>query len=230
MQLRIFFILPPLVFLVSYLQAQSGLWTVEKVTVGEQIMTPTAKWFHLRPDGQTLSGNGGMINAWGSWEQKENEILFFDAQKSPDEYGAFEITVDGETMSWRREEEGMDVLVSLRLTTEYPKAPWDLLVGRWNLTRLEVSGEQAQMVEYAEGEEPRLFFRWDRLYRGAKINEQLDLRSGVWQYHAHRPVLRLLSEAGDQFDQTFTVGRIDENTLVLESLDMDTGIRLSLSR
>ena len=230
MQLRIFFILPPLVFLIGSLYGQTGLWVVEHVMVGEQSMTPTAKWFHLQADGQVLSGNGGMINTWGSWEQEENEILFFDEQKSPDEYGAFEITLDGENMTWRRQEEGMEVLVSLLLTKDHPKAPWDFLVGRWKVASYEKGGEEPPTLSYNSGEEPTIFFRWDRQYRGTQIDEQLDLRSGIWQYHAHRPILRMLSEAGDDFDQSFTVVSVSDNTMVLQSLDMKKGARLSLYR
>ncbi|MEO1714793.1 MAG: hypothetical protein AAFU60_15795, partial [Bacteroidota bacterium] len=136
----------------------------------------------------------------------------------------------GELMTWRRQEEGMEVLVSLRLSKEHPKAPWDLLVGRWKIATYEMNGEEPQTISFQAGEEPRIFFRWDRLYRGTQVNEQLDLRSGVWQYHAHRPILRMLSEAGDGFDQSFTVVSLDNQTLILQSLDMSKGIRLTLFR
>ena len=45
-----------------------GLWGVDKVAVGEEEMTPVAKWFDLKDSGRCLGGNGGVINARADYD------------------------------------------------------------------------------------------------------------------------------------------------------------------
>lgn len=173
----------------------TGLWTVKKVTVGEEHMTPVAKWFRLEANGALTGGNGGLRNLTGAWRLKEpaSELLMLDESGQTDPYGPFKLTMDAaDRMQWQRREEGQAVTVSLVRVTEIPAAPWDRIVGNWTLA---ASDDQ---------KEDSFFFRWDRRYiRRDEAGEVTDW--GVWHIHAHRPELRLLSDQGDERDETWTI-------------------------
>ena len=105
-----------------------GLWEVEKVEVGDEEMTPTARWFEILEGGKLFGGNGGITNTRGAWtfDQNTNKLeQLSNGQKDP--YGAFDVIFSDEAnrMTWSRIEEGMEVKVSLKRVTEKPLAPWD---------------------------------------------------------------------------------------------------------
>ncbi len=65
-------------FIFDKINAQlEGLWEVKRVTVGEEVMTPVAKWFDLK-DGRVYSGNGGLRNTLGTYtfDPQIQSILF----------------------------------------------------------------------------------------------------------------------------------------------------------
>lgn len=50
------------------LKAQAtGLWEVTKVIVGQEEMTPVAKWTQINKDGTFETGNGWLQNGNGTW-------------------------------------------------------------------------------------------------------------------------------------------------------------------
>ena len=98
----------------------TGLWLVERVQVGEEQMTPVAKWFDIRDDGTCNSGNGWLQNMTGTWSFDKDTSEFSATNKFgiKDEAGPFAVEFMGESMLWSRTEEGMDVRVHLtRITT-----------------------------------------------------------------------------------------------------------------
>lgn len=186
-----------LVFLLgdnTLLSQVGGLWEVEKVSVGSEQMTPVAKWFDLRDNQRLYSGNGGVRNTLGKWDfdEEQQKLLFYNEQGQPDEMGPFLVKVDSEKMQWKRVEEGQNVLVELRRTLEKPLAPWDEIVGFWKVLE----------PEKLPGAPKEIFIRWDRMY--IFIFEDSRQR-GVWHVDGHRPLLRLLSDEGDDFDQTWHI-------------------------
>lgn len=206
--------------------AQIGFWEVETVIVDLQKMTPQAKWFQIKENGEVLSGNSSIINTWGFWEMADSNLLFFDQQKNADAYGALLVEENQEKMSWSRMEDGANVKVYLILAEQYPLAPWDQLLGEWQLTSYSFQGEELTLLS----EDVFLRFRWDHLYRGEKVTETLGLRRGIWHYDGHRPILRTISEAGDAFDHTWQVKLLTENKMVLEEGEQDQGYSLTLER
>ena len=93
MVIQQFYLLLILSLFHTYLPAQiTGLWEVEKVKVGEQEMTPVAKWFDLKEGNRLHSGNGGVRNTLGAWNynSENSELLFQNEQGKADEMGAFQ--------------------------------------------------------------------------------------------------------------------------------------------
>ena len=57
-----------------------GLWIVKSVRVGEQEMTPNAKWARFNSDLAQESGNGWFQHSYGIWnlDPKTNELSFIN--------------------------------------------------------------------------------------------------------------------------------------------------------
>lgn len=193
----------------SNLPAQiSGLWLVAEVKVGEETLTPIAKWFELDEEGNYRSGNGWLQNMAGSFlYDAQAQTVNQTVNGKPDEYGPFSIHLQEENMTWTRTEEGQLVVVSLKKTNILPRAPWDLLPGNWTLEKVEYLGKEVSQKYFEVA--PELFFRWDRLFfvRG----EVSLLTSGIWYIHPHRPELRLISQQGDERDTQWTLSFVDNN-------------------
>lgn len=171
-----------------------GLWEVIEVTVGADTLTPTAKWFDFRTDGTLSSGNGWGQNYLGSFNYDEDtQELLQASQGVVDEYGAFKINIQGESMIWLRTEDDQRVQVTLAKADKKPLAPWDLLVGRWSIDKAERVDPETGVVksEYSMRLGAYLF-RWDREYR--KFDEKNEVvETGIWQIGAHAPLLTIIS-------------------------------------
>jgi len=156
-----------------------GLWMVEKVKVGEEEMTPVAKWFEFKADGSFQAGNGWLQNSAGTynWNKEERSLAMHDSLAIADPFGAFKVNVDGSSMVWNREEEGMQVKVFAKRSSQLPMAPQDYLVGMW-----ELQSENTDSLQMAD----HIYFRWDRDLMWW-IDE--DRSRGLWNFDAHRPIL-----------------------------------------
>jgi len=93
----------------------SGLWEVKEVRVGEEIMTPVAKWFLFTDEMQSYSGNGGIQNSKGTYkfDATKSEFLFINPSGIVDEFGPFTVRFDLPEMIWTRIENGEKVEVFL---------------------------------------------------------------------------------------------------------------------
>ena len=162
----------------------NGIWVVNEVKAGENIVTPQSKWFEFREDNQVLGGNGGVINSRGSYNLEGDQVHILDKDGKDDGYGPFKIlSSDNDLMTWSREEEGMEVIISLRAMSEIPEGPWDQIVGFWQV----------------EGADENYLFRWDKFFN--VIDPEGNRSWGIWHMHAHKPELRLMHfEEGKEDD------------------------------
>ena len=171
----------------------SGLWAVAKVSVGDEELTPTAKWFQLNADGSQFSGNGWVQNFKGTWkfDAAANTFLSVNDDGSPDEYGAFKVVMNADEMTWTRNEEGMTVKVSLYRVDEKPLAPWDKIVGNWTAIGLKNLNTETGKGSVTDLEEYSYYFGWDRRYRkydsAGKRTEM-----GIWHIEPHSDWLWLI--------------------------------------
>ncbi len=175
------------------MQAQfAGLWTVQEVKVGTEMLTPVAKWFQFEEDESLSSGNGGVRNMIGSYKLDEEKgmVQFRNESGQADPMGPFAYKVDGEGMQMEREEEGQAVVVLLKRASNIPLAPWDEMVGFWTFNEGETPGHMQS-----------IFIKWDRRYV-ARTSE--GRKSGVWHIDGHQPILRLISDGGDAEDSRWT--------------------------
>ncbi|MDW3196849.1 MAG: hypothetical protein R8G66_31020 [Cytophagales bacterium] len=177
----------------SLIQAQelTGLWMVEEVRVGEETMTPVAKWFKYDDDGTYTGGNGWLQNDEGIW-RFDLEAQTLETKNSyglEDPFGPFKVSAKDNKMIWERKEEGMNVIVTLSRTDKLPKSPADWLVGIWGLQAAEKNG--ADNLESLDAERKIYFFiRWDRVV--IQRNDKGERKTGYWHIHGHRPEVTFL--------------------------------------
>ena len=164
-----------LIVTTSYAQIV-GLWEVKKVLVGEETMTPVAKWFRFNKDETYASGNGWLQNSIGTWNLDNGQLISTNTYGIEDEFGAFDVQFSDKGMTWSRVEEGRFVKVFCQHIMEIPISHTDLLPGLWKPK----NGSTNES----------LFIRWDRVY----ISRDTDgtKSTGYWHMNGHKPELTFL--------------------------------------
>ena len=178
-----------------------GLWEITKVTVGNEQMTPIAKWAEFKPDHTHRGGNGWVQHSIGTWhfDSKESSLKIITSNGLEDPFQPFKVTRNHDGMQWQRNEDGQTVTVSLKEIEEIPAAYSDKMTGLWQVNSIEnQSGKPVQ--PFTEG--VKLFLRMDKRY---SIHLSTGRKGGVWQTHGHRQQVRLLSDDGDEADMSWQV-------------------------
>ena len=195
-----------LVWISSFCYGQSfeGLWQVDEVKVGEEILTPVAKWFKYDEDGTYTGGNGWLQNEAGTWNFDSQGKLFSatNTYGLDDPYEAFRVSEERGKMTWTREEEGMKVVVSLSKVEKMPKSSADWLVGMWRLTAAEKGG-QDNLGEIDPNDKVHYFIRWDRIF--LYWDAEGKRRTGYWHINGHKPEITLLSHWEEDPAETWRV-------------------------
>lgn len=201
-----------------YAQSEStlhGLWLMEHVQIGDQEMTPVARWTRILADGTYESGNGWLKSSEGTWTYNETDKAFLPKETNgiTDPYGAFTVQPSEDGMTWSRVEDGMEVVVTLKPIDELPKAPSDNVQGLWDLVDA-AEGEASALERIDPDGAHYLFIRWDRIYieRDAEGNRG----SGYWHMDGHNPVMTLLSHQERQEPQSWNVSFDQQDNLVLK--------------
>jgi hypothetical protein len=198
-------------------QSVIGLWEIKEVTMGDQAMTPVAKWTQIEADGTYSSGNGWLQNSEGNWtfDKETNQFLPNETNGLKDPFGAFTVSFKGtDKMEWTREEEGMRVKVALARTDQKPKAPADKLVGLWDLIEAR-KGEESTIKRLDPNDQHFIFFRWDRIYR--ERTPAGERTSGYWHINGHRPEITLLSHQDGKVPESWRIS-VDANRLQMEGI------------
>lgn len=147
-------------------------------------MTPVAKWFEIKENGDLRSGNGGITNMWGTWSQPgdKNQFLFKNEHGQTDPFGPFFMKNVGDTLVLNRKEDGVMVSVYMIPAQERPRAFWDLILGDWE-------------PDISKGDSNKhVFFRWDRRYAAQDLTSTISSSRGYWHFNGHRPVLTLIPD------------------------------------
>ncbi|MBN7814565.1 hypothetical protein [Algoriphagus pacificus] len=206
-----------------------GFWEVENVAVGEENMTPVAKWFKINQDGTYQTGNGWLQNGEGQWDydSKTNKYAAQDDLDVGDEFGAFDVSFTGEKMIFEREEEGMHVKVMLVPIEKLPMSPTDYLEGFWDLVEITENGQSILSEFDGEGKH-KLFIRWDRIYNN--FTSEGKRMSGYWHINGHRPEITLLPHQGDKGPESWKI-EVSEKELVMTGIsDSNRGIQRKYMR
>lgn len=182
----------------SQAQPFIGFWSVDEVSVGDQTMTPVAKWTKIEKDGSYTSGNGWLQNAEGNWTYDTETSAYLPIANNwlKDPFGAFRVSFEGnEKMYWEREEDEGHVIVSLSRIEKIPESTANQIVGLWGLD----SAEQTPATipsDSGQDKQAYIFIRWDRIYaQGTPTGERL---TGYWHVNGHRPEITLISHSIEQ--------------------------------
>ena len=194
-----------------------GLWTVDNVSVGDENMTPVAKWFEQLDDNTYKAGNGWLQNDKGTYTYNEKTNEFSpESWNGKDEFGPFKVIFSEGKMKWERMEEGMKVVVTLSPALDIPMSPKDSIVGNWNLFSVVKDGEDITSTYDTDNKES-FFIQWTSTYR--KTNPDGSRSNGYWHMDPHRPEFHLIDYNREVAVEVFEVSFKDDMVLMKPKSD-----------
>lgn len=202
-----------------------GLWIVQSVVVGDEVMTPNARWMKFNSDFTQQSGNGWFQHSIGTWNFNQNsqELSIENTNGLIDQNKPFEVSFETNKMIWKRIEEGQNVKVTLEKTNELPKTYGDKLLGLWKLEKSNGNGiffdESIENNEY-------LFLRWDKKFLTNSSNERI---RGVYNIHGHKPEIEFIPN-NDKIKRSFWEIEYNEKQISLKLLNSDSLVVRSFIR
>lgn len=200
----------------------NGLWMVQEVKVGNELMTPNGRWTRLGADSTQTSGNGWKQHSIGTWSfsEKDSALHIVNTNGLEDPNVDFKVWLESDTMYWERMEEGTNVRVKLKRSDLLPMTYSDQLLGLWELDSL--SGENMFLNESGD----QLFIRWDGRFM---INTTNDRIHGVYNVHGHRSELELIPYR-DGYPRSFWSVDIDKSRIEMSLLNENSEVTRSLKR
>lgn len=191
-----------------------GFWGVDEVLVGGRNVTPVAKWFKINEDSTFYSGNGWLKNSFGTWSYNTKTYEFKPENKNGirDEFGAFKVSFAGDKMLLEREEDGMDVVVTLSKISKMPMSPADSIAGLWDLSVVRKGAEDITST-FDPDDQQYFFIRRDRLFRIR--NPDGSTSSGYWHMDGHSPKFFLVDYNKEVEDQVYMVS-FQKDLLIME--------------
>ncbi|MGK7395758.1 MAG: hypothetical protein ACNS62_14355 [Candidatus Cyclobacteriaceae bacterium M3_2C_046] len=211
---------------VSYsLPAQvTGLWEIYQVKVGDQEMTPQAKWTRFNADGNYQAGNGWQQNDLGSWHLNHQQSSLTLSGQLPDPFGPFQVNhLSSVEMILQRQEEGMQVVVYFKKIQKLPMAPWDRMQGIWLYEKV-WQNEQDVTPRYNPEGQRFIFIRWDRVTMDK--NGPAGIRYGTWQVNAHRPELTLFNQSENSCQEKWNFEINEPNMIWSRTTEAGENIRI----
>ncbi len=196
-----------------------GLWIIKSVKVGEQEMTPNARWMRFNSDFTQESGNGWFQHSIGTWDLNSmtNELSMVNSNGLNDAYGPFNLTMDQDTMIWNRTEDEQIVQVTLMRSTQLPTAFGDKIIGLWKLEEAVGDGNYFKKTENSESVD-YILFRWDKRF---VIGTETGKLSGVYNVHGHKPEVELIPY-GEQYKRDFWKIDFERDAITLSLLNTDS--------
>ncbi|QGY42198.1 hypothetical protein GM418_00560 [Maribellus comscasis] len=193
-------------------QSVVGFWEIKEVTVGNEFMTPIARWTRINQDGTYQSGNGWQQNSEGTWDydNKSNSFLPKETNGIEDSYGAFKVSFSGKEMIWQRKEDAMTVTVTLTPIKKLPKSTADEIKGLWDLTDALLNSRSVK-DKFDPDDIYYVFIRWDRIY--IERSPEGKRSTGYWYINAHRPEITFISHTAGQNPESW---QIEVNDLELK--------------
>lgn len=167
-----------------------GLWLVEKVQVGEDSMTPIARWVKFSQDHTQTSGNGWLQHSSGTWSLEGDQLEVVDTNGIKDTDGALTLTLNGDTMQWKRVEGDQNVTISLKKVDKIPQSEGNKLIGLWKLTQASDNGNDITAIVNPD-HKAMMHLRWDNMY--VQHNMPQGKVYGIYRIHAHKPEIQLVN-------------------------------------
>jgi len=196
-----------------------GLWVVKSVVVGDEEMTPNARWTRFNSDLTQESGNGRFQHSYGTWKlnQDSNELFIENTNGLDDINEPFEISLNQSEMIWERTEEGQNIKVILERSSQLPETYGDKILGLWELEKAIGNGSYFKESDKKEIN-GYIFFRWDKRF---VIESEKGRVNGVYNVHGHKPEVELIPYGG-QVKRDFWGIQFEENQITLKLLNSDT--------
>jgi hypothetical protein len=195
-----------------------GLWTVKLVKVGDQEVTPNARWTRFNSDSTQESGNGWFQHSIGTWNynNKTDKLMIHNVNGLKDSFGSYAVSYENDLMYWRRIEEGMKVEVILEKSEHLPQTYGDKLLGLWKLE--EISGDGKYFKESDNRKKSGyLFLRWDKRF---VLGTEKGRINGFYNVNGHRPELEIIPY-GEKINREFWKVNFEENRIKLKLLNSD---------
>ncbi|MEM9547832.1 MAG: hypothetical protein AAGA77_17750 [Bacteroidota bacterium] len=207
--------------------AIEGLWVVKSVKLGEEEMTPNARWTRLNSDFTHETGNGRFQHSYGTWKlnPESNEISIQNTNGLDDLDEPFTVSIGKNEMSWKRMEEGQAIEVNLVRSSKLPETHGDKVLGLWGLERAIGEGDYFEESN-SEKSKDYIFFKWDRRF---VIQSERGRINGVYNVHGHKPEVELIPY-GDQFDRDFWRIKFEYNHITLTRLNSDSTVTRKFKR
>ena len=200
-----------------------GLWVVKKVKMGNNEMTPIARWMRFNKDSTQTSGNGWLQHSEGSWVLNEiNQLSVKNTNGLIDKSGPFNIKFENGSMIWNRTEDGENVSVILERAEIIPKSEGNRLMGLWKIETISINDKSVTSTLNPD-DKATLFLRWDNTY--VFENYPQGKTYGIYKVHAHKPEIQMVNY-GDKPQFQFYQFSIDKNNLILKSTDQKTKLEL----
>ncbi|WP_406682801.1 hypothetical protein N1F78_08860 [Seonamhaeicola sp. MEBiC1930] len=198
-----------------------GLWIVKSVKVGEEEMTPNARWTRFNSDLTQESGNGRFQHSYGTWnlDKNSNELSIINSNGLEDLNDPFVISINENELIWKRTEEGQNIQVTLERSSKLPETYGDKILGLWKLEKAISNGNYFEESDKKEIND-YIFFRWDKRF---VIGSEKGRVNGVYNVHGHKPEVELIPY-GDQVKRDFWEIQFDENKITLRLLNSDTTV------
>jgi hypothetical protein len=196
-----------------------GLWVVNSVVVGDEEMTPNARWTRFNSDLTQESGNGRFQHSYGTWKlnQNSNELFIENTNGLDDINEPFVISLNQDEMIWERTEEGQNIKVILERSSQLPETYGDKILGLWELEKVTGNGSYFKESDKKETND-YIFFRWDKRF---VIKSEKGRVNGVYNVHGHKPEVELIPYGG-QVKRDFWGIQFKENQITLNLLNSDT--------
>ena len=202
-----------------------GLWLVTKVKMGENEMTPVAKWFRFNSDSTQTSGNGWLQHSFGKWSfnLNTNKLSAINENGVTDTAEPFTVRFENQNMIWSRTEEGQSVQVFLEKTNKIPASEGNRLIGLWKINSFSIDDKNVDSV-INPSKKAALHLRWDNTYVFYNFPE--GKKYGVYKIHGHKPELQMVNY-GDNSKFNFYKFSLDKNKLELISTSGNNKITLT---
>ncbi len=201
-----------------------GLWEVEKVKMNEKEMTPIARWMRFNKDSTQSSGNGWLQHSVGNWAYtNENKLTVTNTNGIVDNAEPFNVELSKNSMTWKRKEEGHNVIVYLKRTEKLPTSEANKLYGLWKFDAV-IEDNKEIIDSLNPTKNAMLFLRWDNTYelRNYPRGEQY----GMFKTHGHRLQIDMVSYS-KQPKYQFYKYNLENNKLVLKSTNSNKEIKLT---
>ena len=195
-----------------------GLWVINKVKVGDQIMTPNARWTRFHADFTQESGNGWLQHSYGTWNlnPETNELSITNTNGIDDPEEPFKVVLKNDTMTWVRNEGGQNVEVTLERATHLPETYGDKLFGLWGLKEAIGDGTYFGKNSNVGG---YIHFRWDKRF---VIQSEKGRINGVYNVNGHKPEVEFIPY-GD-INRNFWNIEFNDSIITLKLLNTDSTV------